>query len=248
MILSRFCVLWTLCIGLLIPLYGDEGALKEVWLLQQDFVKLGKKEIYESSKKGYLTSLARYGKNKGVNPFYGMQDLNSSEYLYLIPVKTYGGLESFFKLIHGFHSSFSKEEWAHLSALRNSTINFLMRSMLISLPSCSSLPKGQAPLTQPYLGYHWLSIIPGQEEVFQQHLQDMVAIEQSRKTPTFWSAWRVSIGGDLPKYLIMVYGSSEKELEEKSEELDFVSGAYKQLLRKEKKGLLQMRADLSLSR
>jgi hypothetical protein len=231
----------TLFFSAIFPLMGEE-----VWMLQQDFVKFGKKEVYESLQKEHFQELLKYGQTKALFPCYALQDLNSPEYFYLIPLKTYGGLELFFKQSQRVQNAFSKEEWDQKRLTKASTVNFKVVSLLKYLPTCSAISKAfESFLSLQRVNYWVFGVDPGQEPVFEAHLEE-IAKKQQTNPSISWRVWRITVGGDLPRYLIMVFGAEQKAVDEGAQSLNFISGPIRQLLRKEKNASAVLRPDLSL--
>jgi hypothetical protein len=226
-------------LGLLgaISLYADPGAEGGLWLLQEDFVKFGKKEVYEVAQKQLMRGLG----SKPPYATFSLQDANNSEYLYFTSVKTYGGVEAYFKFLHKLQSASSDQ-----TILRESSLNFVLRTLYVDLPACSSLPKGKSEtLFSGFATYFLFGITPGEEMVFEQHLMEMATAQKSLQTPALWKTWKVVIGGDQPRYMVVIFSSTQKAAEESGEALDFSPKSLKQIVRKEKMGSAVVRSDLS---
>ncbi|MBS0653965.1 MAG: hypothetical protein JSR39_10635, partial [Verrucomicrobia bacterium] len=140
------------------------------------------------------------------------------------------------------------QDWELKRLARASTINFYFRSLQKYLSQCSCVPAGkERMLALPYVHLYWIEIAPGQENAFEQHLQEMTGNQLKEETPACWRVWGAFAGGALPQYLIAVFAETEKEAEERSEKLEFVSGPYKQIVRKQKQSKGVLRTDLTFT-
>ncbi len=123
----------------------------ELWIIEQDFIKFGKKEAYERYKSDLLKEY----------PVYAWKDINDPEYLYLRPLKSLkalGAIET-------------PEPYA-------STINFSIQSLHAFLPECSFVPTWKESLfAYPAVYYYLYSIVPGNTAIFEEQLKK-VALDQ----------------------------------------------------------------------
>lgn len=219
----------------------------DLWLIRQDFVKFGKKEAYETALKSTFSDFSQFIKKRDVFAFYAIQVLDSSQYIYLTPLGSYSNFDKLIRQEQTFQETFSAQDWEARKLALASTYNFYFRSFEKFLPQCSSIPVGFEKLVSaPYVHLYWIGILPGQEKVFEQHLQEMAAAELMQEASACWRVFNETVGGAMPQYLIAVFGHSEKEAEEDAEKLDFISGSYKQIVRKQKRAKGLLRTDLSL--
>ncbi len=239
---------WVLCgVALFSDLSAKGDVESEMWLLRQDFVKFGKKEAYEAHKKEYFQAYAKFVKKSVVFPCYAMQVLDSPQYIYLTSVDSYSGVDRLVKQKGDFMESYSSQDWDARMLARASTINFFFKSLQKFLPQASCIPKGkESLLAYPNVHFYWIGITPGQEVPFEQHLQAMAARKLQDETPVCWRVWRETVGSALPRYMIAVFGMSEKEADDNAEDLEFVSGPIKQIVRKQNQAKAVLRFDLSL--
>ncbi|MGE3535407.1 MAG: hypothetical protein AB7H48_11305 [Parachlamydiales bacterium] len=223
-------------------------ASSDVWLVRRDFIKFGKKEAYEATKKEFLQGFSQFVKKRDAFTFYAIEVFDSPEYLFLTPLGTFGGIERLMKQKKSFQDTFSSQDWEIRRLARASTINFYFRSVQKFLPQCSCIPAGkERMLALPYVQLYWIEITPGQEYAFEQHLQSMADKQMKEESPVCWRVWGEFAGGALPQYLIAVFAESEKDAEAKSEKLEFVPGPYKQIVRKQKQSKGMLRTDLTVA-
>src|SRR5579871_4872467 len=182
------------------------GHGEELWVVEQDFVKFGKKEVFEKSKKELLDA-----SGKTFLTFAAQED-DLLQYVFFICVKNFRGLGNFLESADPANSD--------VRALYSSTLNFLVRSLDAYLPECSSVPKGKEALTAySHISFYLFGITPGNEEIFEAQLQK-VASEQAEKT--CFRSWKILMGSDAPKYFVAVFADGEKQAKKSAEEIEFV--------------------------
>lgn len=242
------CRLLFLAFFALISGHAKDSEASNIWIVQQDFVKFGKKEVYEITKKDYFQAFSQsIGKKEGF-PSYGLQAFDSPQYVYLIPIGSYNGIDRLMEQKEKFMNAYPSQEWEAQRLAGASTINFLFKSLKKFLPSSSSIPKGQESLSSlPRAHLYWIQIAPGQEGAFENHLQQLVQKEMKRESPGCWRVWRGTFGDVLPQYFIAVFATTEKEAEEAANRIEFVSGPIKQIVRKLKQDRVLLRPDLSMN-
>lgn len=226
---------------MILALFGavsiDAKSGDELWLLEQDFVKFGKKEVYEATQ----MQIAKKGEKGAPFETYALQDTSNPEYLYLTPVKTYAGLDTYLSYMSSLHRNFSDQ-----ATLRQSCLNFVVRTLYAALASCSSLPHDKhAPIISGVASYFVFGILPGEESVFEQHLKEIALQQTSKQSPIFYRTWKVVMGGDQPRYMIAVFNAEQKLADENAKALEIITKPIKQVLRKEKMGSAIVRSDLS---
>jgi hypothetical protein len=212
-------------LGVLGVLMGSVSAFCDwqLWLIEQDFVKFGKKEVYEKYKKEML----------GENATFAMQDEDASQYIYLFPVGDYKDLSDSMQGCDG-----SDNRIAFLS-----TLNFTIQSLHRYLPRCSYIPKGkESLLAYPNIVYYLFGVVPGNDAVFEAQLLK-IAGDQAKNGGTCFRSWKILMGSDVPKYLVAVFASDEAQ----AEGLEFVPTSLKGLLRSQKQGSAVLRRDLSIN-
>lgn len=198
-----------LFLGAMAGVYADG----DLWVIEQDFVKFGKMEVYEASKKESL--------GKGV---IATKEADSLRYIYWIPVGDYKGVQSFIGKRQG-------------SLPYLSTLNFTWDSLNRYLSMCSFVPKGKESLAAyPSLHFYFFGIMPPNEKDFEDYLQNVANAQKSAEQPVCFRTWKVVLGMDAPKYVVVVYGNTEKEAEKLARGLELGSGEIKNILRSQKEG------------
>ena len=223
-----------ICIGIFCSVFaiGQEQAL---WVFEQEFVKFGKKDVYEKMKK------ERLREEFGNFSVYAAQEADAMQYIYLVPVGDYAGLSDLMKKRTELEENLSAEQKLPFV----STLNFTITSLQRFLPACSYVPRGKESLSAfRHLYFYLFGIIPGNEAVFEAQLH-RIAEEQGDSNGVCMRSWKILIGGDAPKYLIAIFGSNEKQVRKDAEELELIPPPLKNLLRSQKQGSAILRKDLS---
>lgn len=214
------------------------GFCADLWFVEQDFVKFGKKEAYEKYKKEMLSQ------HIGSFSTFAVQAEDSLQYIYLIPVKDYCGLGDFLQKRADYEQSLHSESRVPYF----STLNFTIGSLQQYLPDCSYVPKGKEALTAYRNIYFYLfGIMPGNEEVFEARLQK-IAEEQEENSGVCFRSWKIVIGSNVPKYLVAVFASGEKQAQKRAEGLELIDLAMKNIILTQKQGSAILRKDLSTMR
>lgn len=216
------------------------GHCNGLWLIEQDFVKFGKKDAYEAFKKEQEREFAqRVGFSR-----FAIEDSEASEYIYLVSVDDFKGLSSLMEKRVSFHRTNTKADFEKMLPFL-STVKFFMESVHRFIPDCSFVPEDKASmLAYPAVYYTVYGIVPGNGPTFEDRLRKIAIAQQTSSTPVCFRAWRVLFGGDVPSYVVAVFGNSAKEAKKQAESLQIIDG-MKGLLRQEKKGSGLMRRDLS---
>ena len=206
-----------------------------LWFIEQDFVKFGKKDAYEKYKKEMLSNRI------GTFSTFAVQADDSLQYIYLVPVKDYCGLGDFLQKRSDYEQSLHSESKAPYF----STLNFTIGSLQRYLPDCSYVPKGKEALTAYRNIYFYLfSIAPGNEEVLEARLQK-IAEEQEQNSGVCFRSWKIVIGSNVPKYLVTVFATGEKQVQKRAEELEVIDLTMKNIVLTQKQGSAILRKDLS---
>lgn len=226
------------CIGATFGHCGDD-----LWHIEQDFVKFGRKETYESFKK---TQEANFLKRVGFARIC-IEDADSSEYLYLIPVGDYSGLNTLMRKRLNYHKMLIKDETEKQKILPFlTTVNFFIESVHRYVSESSFVPKGKESLLAfPGVHYSVYGIISGNGPVFEDHLKQIAATQNSTARPICFRTWRVTLGGDIPSYIVAVFADSPKEARHLAEKLNLIDGPMRNIIRQEKSGSGVVRKDLS---
>ncbi|MBI3236305.1 MAG: hypothetical protein HYZ48_01140 [Chlamydiales bacterium] len=243
-----FCFTKGCLIGLFafLGVFLEAGNPSEIWMMRQDFVKFGKKEVYETAQKRYFEDFTQMLKKKEGFPVYAFQVLDSPEYFYLSPIKTYSGIDRMLQQKRVLSDSYPEKQWNIKMAEMASTINFFFKSVMQQLPDACSFFKGKEEIASfTHWHLYWVEIDPGQEGIFESHLEAL-AQEQKEAGAISWWVWRQTIGTALPKYCIGFCASSEDELEENIDQIRLIPAKYQQIVRKQTQVKALLRLDLSL--
>jgi hypothetical protein len=225
------------------------GFCQEPFLLcEQEFVKVGKKEIYEQEKKSWIQEFGTFSKKKQTLPTYAVFDHESLQYMYLTPVNSFADVATYQQKETDFKNSFSKEEWAKKALPRESTLNFRVLTFHEYLAQSSYLPSDEDNgfLAKPYLHYYVYGVNPGHEEDFENSLKKLAGKHLSEKSSATWRVWKVLFGADIPKYIICIFAKNKVDREKQIKALDFISSEAKEDLRRDREGDAEIRRDLSL--
>jgi hypothetical protein len=223
-------------VGLMGTILAYCGDNEDLWLIEQDFVKFGKKEAYEEYKKDMLKQYA------GGFSTFAMQEEDSQQYVYLIPIKDYNGLKEWMQK-RADNPSLSPD----IVIPYLSTLNYTIASLQCFLPDCSYIPKGKESLTScSHIYFYLFGVTPGNEGAFEAQLRK-IAGEQAQKSGVCFRSWKILIGSDVPKYLVAVFANTEKQAQKRAEGLEFITVPMKNLLRSQKQGGAALRTDLSMN-
>ena len=208
---------------------------------QQDFVKFGKRDVYERSKKLLLEGFWGHAK---MGPFctFAEDEQSSPQYIYMVPVEDYGGLGDFMRKKGEYDRSVGKS--VLLPFL--STLNFTMESLHRYLPMGSYLPQGRESILSYGAAYFYLfGVTPAGEGDFEAHLERIAAQQEGAELQVCFRSWKVVMGADTPKYLVAVFGATGKDAELQAKGLNLGQGPVKNILRSQKEGSAVLRKDLS---
>ena len=242
--LMKFFLIFLSCSVLSISThcFGKEGEENALWLIQEEFIKYGKKEAYEHLQsdwlKGFQKSINSTGiwkREKNNGAIYAIQVREEPQYMYLIPLQE-NGFSQYFQKEQEYWSTLSPDLKKQRQALL-SLINFSMNSLHLYLKKCSHLTGNQDKIGKNSPNFHfWVyGIMPGQEEIFEKALTDL-AQDPGLSEEVCWRVWRVVVGSDMPKYIILASASSENGLEEPKKVLKPLSIQMKEIIRNEKEG------------
>ena len=224
------------CLGTVLG-YCDSS----LWLVEQEFVKFGKKDAYEGYKKEQQVNFVK----KIGFPRFAIEDADSSQYIYLIPVRDFKGLSALMQKRMDYHSMLDRGDEKQILPFL-STINFFIESLHNLLPECSFVPKGKEGLLDyPAVYYSIYGIIPGNGPIFEERLQAVAQAQKNNAAPVCFRTWRVLFGADVPSYIVAIFAETPKEAKELAKGLQIIDGQMKNLLRQEKKSSGMMRKDLS---
>jgi hypothetical protein len=213
---------------------------EELWLIEQEFVKWGKKEAYEGYKKEQQKD---FFKKIGYFRFC-VEVEESSQFIYLIPVKDFKGLNTLMQKRMNYHQMLTEGDEKEILPFL-STIHFFVESLHYHMPECSFIPVREPFLDYPAVYYYLYDVVPGNGPLLEQQLKKIAADQKASPNPVPFKTWRVLFGGDVPSYVVAVFGQTPKEAKNAAEELQFIPGQMKSLLRQEKKASGVIRKELS---
>lgn len=215
----------------------------EIWLIEQEFVKFGKRDVYELLKKEWNTKYKAFlKKEEKVHPILAVEDFDTPQYIYLTPLTNYASLNNLEALQKSFREVLKEKSIQPLE----STLNFRVASLSVYLPECSYIPEDNncSFSNLPYVHFQIFSLIPGSEPLFEAHLKKVVFEEASKRTQVCWRVWRLVFGSDTPKYLVCLFANTKEGLEK--EDLHFVHQGLKEIIRRQREGKGVFRKDLSI--
>ena len=194
-------------------------SLAKYWVVEEDFLKIGKKEIYEEEKKKSLGL-------KNPMKVKVMEDLENSRYVFFIPLEKLSLLEK----IPPFREK--------AQPLLSTCLHYTIFSLHQWLPKASFQADLIFSKSLPYWCYILYDISPGSQESFEEHLQK-IALRQPSSGSRAWGAWKVIIGADTPKYLLCAAFASKEELKDAHLEELWEEALIKEILRNKKSGWLK---------
>lgn len=199
-------------------------AISHYWLVEEDFIKIGKKDLYEEEKKKDLRETSF--------DVIGVEDLENPQYVFLMPLKGVASL--------GLYPPIQNRK----IPLLDSCLHFKIFSLHEFLPKSSFRAESTFSDATPYFSYGIYSVSPGTELLFEQHLERLVA-KQTKLSLLSWRAWKVLMGGDIPKYVICLSFSSKEELKECNLVEVFEEIHIEKMLRDRKVGWMKKQVALS---
>jgi hypothetical protein len=210
------------------------GSLPRYWLIEEDFTKLGKKELYEEEKKKNLEyQKNNFHKKRGSFEVVGIEDLENPQYVFFMPLKEVSWMDAYPPIEQ-------KEE-----GILSSTMNFQIFSLHEFLPDCSFREGDFFSESFSYFSYVLYDVVCGSENSFEEHLA-RISLKQTKKSPNSWVVWKVLLGADVPKYLVGALFSSKEALKETKLEEVFEEGSVKEIIRNRKSGWMKKRPDFCI--
>lgn len=172
--------------GIFRTLYG------EVWVMDQDFIQIDKKQVYEMVKKEGLSALKQ--------PQYCFYDSKDREYIYLRPFASLSALDSYRE----------KAPEPKQAVLLSSILNFTVSSLQEFQQALSYGFTGHLSQS-PYAAYQIYTVLPEAEKVFRDKLR--LTVLQHQRSAYCWGVWKVIYGSELPKYILWHFAPDEKSLD-----------------------------------
>jgi hypothetical protein len=228
-------------IVLVSSIYGTENSF---WLIEQDFIKIGKRDVYEEQQKqALLKKKQRLQKQNGFFQAYTLEDLENPQYAIFMPLETLDTVRSYEPF---FLSDLERQKQeAPGQNLLDTCLNFHIFSLQEQLLSCSYRIEGTFSQERPYLIYLLYDIVPGYGAFFEKHLEGIAQKQQAEKSQTSWRAWKTLLGGDAPKYLICLSFASKDEMQRAKLEQLFEEPIIKEIIRDKRSGIAKLKNDMT---
>ncbi len=185
--------------------FGVAGAaLSEYWLIEQDFIKLGKRDLYEQQKKDFLSKKRDFLKSeKELVGVFGFEDLENPQYVFLNELKNLSSLE--------LHEPLNQKEREESLLLQNS-LHFQIFSLHKFLKPCSLKEELVFESSDQYFFYAIYDIVPGNQSIFESALA--VSADKFAKDSFGWCVFKSLLAGDCPKYVICLSFPSKEKMKE----------------------------------
>jgi len=226
---------------------------KSLWYIDEVFVKFGKKEAYENLEKQWLSSFKSFFGEGGIWrtkkhtwQFFALQAMNEPQYMFFIPMENFSDLGDYFAKKNEFMQVPSKELAQMRQSLASMT-NFAVNSLHMYLPGCSRVEGADGDLWSKYpnLYFYSFGISPGNESIFENHLQTIASDKKITLSHSVYRVWKVLIGSDLPKYLILISSESDDQLKIAMDSLNFITPELKDIIRNRREGQALYKKDLN---
>ncbi len=205
------------------------AALSEYWLIQEDFIKLGKREFYLEKKQEDLSKQKAWLKDKKeLFDIIGAEDLENPQYVFLAPLKNLASLS--------FYEPISHREKSR-NVLLETTMHFQIFSLHQFLPECSLKEETVFITTKPYFFYALYDITLGSQEIFEKALKE--ASIRCSKDSISWCVFKSLLAGSTPKYLVCLSFATKEELKEWSMEKVLPEITLNDIFRDKKSGWMK---------
>ena len=175
-----------------------------------------------------------------------MQAVDEPQYIYLIPLKNAAAFDDFLVKKRAYNEGMSQEDKNQRQILL-SCMNFTISSLHQYVKSCSSGPDDPASWQKnPFVHYWVFGITPGNDQNFEAQIQKVVAGVNAKGPVVALRVWRVLLGSDTPKYVIVLQAASQEALDLQVKSLEFVDGTIKDIVRNQREGSALMKDALSM--
>ena len=236
-----------LLLSILLVGFSASAANKEekpLWFIEEVFVKFGKKDAYENLEKNWMDSFKSFLGGSGLWRtkkhfwnIYALQALNESQYMFFVPMENFSDLGDFFSKKEEFNLNQNKDQVQIRQSLRSVT-NFSATSLHSYLSNCSRVSQISIGAWDkfPYLYFLSYGITPGNENIFEDHLASLATDTKIELNGSIYRVWKVLVGSDLPKYLILISSQTEDQLKSAKDTLNFTTPAMKDIIRNHREG------------
>ena len=192
------------------------------WLVEQDFIKLGKKDLYEKEKNLIL--------KKEDKKVFGFSDLENSQYVFLMPLQKISSLEEY----PPFNSR--KDD-----VLLNTSLHFQIFSLHAWIEKASLRFDNLLTENRPYIFYGVYDVEVEATEAFENH----IASRKESFPTASWGLWKSMLAGIYPKYIFCASFITKEELVRWSMDQVFSGLEIKDVLRSKQEGRLKQEKELS---
>ncbi len=196
----------------------------EYWLIQQDFIKMGTRELYETQKSLQL--------KKQSYQVIGVADLADPEFIFLMPIKKLANLDQY--------APFTKQID---EGLLGSCINFQIFSLHQLLQKSSLRPYETFSADRPYYSY---AIYEVEQSAGSALEEIMIKKSSSHKKGDRWCFWKSLLAGEYPKYIFCASFATKEEMKEWSTEDLIDEPGLKNILRSKKTGWMKRQKEFCL--
>ena len=253
-IMRFFSVITAICIGFAALGYTGDKQEPSLWLIQEEFIKFGAKDAYENLQKEWMQGFAKtlqaggmWRNKQNLWVIYGLQVQQEPQYMYMIPLHDSCSLTEFFEKKRQYNQAMPSEQKSDSEALL-SLLNFSVNSLHLYLKDCSYPQSIQDDVLEkrPFISYSVYGIKPGNETVFEDAIRELVAAASSSRSSACWRVWRVLVGSDSPKYVIMAYAAAIADVEIGKRALKPLEESMKDIIRNHKEGTGSFKPGISL--
>ena len=222
--------LFVFCLSLGQVAFSEEP---EYWLIQQELIRMGKRDLYEVQKRDFLKKQAdSFKKQKNAFSVLGAEDLENPRYVFLMPLQKLDSL--------GLYPPMAQSE---KNPLLETCLHFKITSLHELLKKCSLRPSETFKETHPYYLYILYDVEPDSEKVFEEQLAMTVA---KQVDPLFsFCTWKALLAGDSPMYLICISFETKEKMKEWPVDKFLDKTGVKEVLRGEKSGWMKRSPKLS---
>lgn len=220
--------------SLLFALSLGASEFDALYIIEENFIRLGKKDTYEK----YAKELRReFVKQYGFS-YHAYQEADGEEYIYLTPVKGFSEAGTFLSESEHFMRSLPPQTFLPYA----STLHFTIKTLHAFLETCSYVPAKQGKTgPYPYVNFHFVNIEPAYANDLEAHLNALAQQQRNDQSTLCFKTWKEILGTELPCYVIGVFGASEKEIDHFS----FMTSQLKKVINKNTIQKTKMQKNLS---
>jgi hypothetical protein len=214
---------------------------KEIWVVEQEFAKFGRKEAFEEAKKKWIADFEKFTAHRA--PYMiGLEDAADNEYLFLIPFNNFAEIDSYRKQLRDYKASLSAPNRMVENQMLNSLINYKILTIHQYKAECSYCPSSRNMLKTPKVSYTVVTLLPGGEDPFEQMLIQKTAQAVKKNSKECWRVWKTLIGAELPKYIVARFLMAEEEVQ-----IELIDPSMNEIIRRRQDGQAAVRPELCIS-